>query len=206
MLLALGPASETVIAVVNRLISESVPPRRLPRLALAGGIPREHRVLVVIPAIITDAASVHALARNLERHYLANRERHAQFALLTDFADAASADCDGDAALLADATAAIDALESRYPPAPDAPRRFLLLHRQRSWSETEQQWIGWERKRGKLEQLIDLLAGATQHRVHRPRRAIATRGANGVRADARQRHRTATRRRCAIWWASPRIR
>ena len=158
LLLALGPASETVIAVVNRLISESVPPRRLPRLALAGGIPREHRVLVVIPAIITDVASVRALARNLEHHYLANRERHAQFALLTDFADASSANCDSDAALLTDATAAIDALESRYPSAPDAPRRFLLLHRQRSWSETEQKWIGWERKRGKLEQLINLLA------------------------------------------------
>ncbi len=158
LLLALGPASETVIAVVNRLISESVPPRRLPRLALAGGIPREHRVLVVIPAIITDVASVRALARNLEHHYLANRERHAQFALLTDFVDASSANCDSDAALLTDATAAIDALESRYPSAPDAPRRFLLLHRQRSWSETEQKWIGWERKRGKLEQLINLLA------------------------------------------------
>ena len=38
------------------------------------------------------------------------------------------------------------------------PRRFLLLHRNRHWSETEQRWIGWERKRGKLMQLVGWLA------------------------------------------------
>ena len=54
--------------------------------------------------------------------------------------------------------AAVDALESRYPPAADMPRRFLLLHRDRRWSESEQRWIGWERKRGKLIELIEWLA------------------------------------------------
>jgi cyclic beta-1,2-glucan synthetase len=33
------PASEAVVALVNRLVSESVPAARLPRLALAGGHP-----------------------------------------------------------------------------------------------------------------------------------------------------------------------
>ncbi len=52
ILLTLLPASEAVIAIVNRLISESVPPRRLPRLAFSDGIPAEHRVLVVIPSML----------------------------------------------------------------------------------------------------------------------------------------------------------
>ncbi len=159
--LAVWPASEAVIAVVNRLISESVPPRRLPRLALAEGIPPEHRVLVVVPAMLTSLAAVQALAHQLERHHLANNEPHAQFALLSDFADADAAQAEGDAALLAAAVAAVDGLEARYPPTdPAAPRRFLLLHRARLWSESEQRWIGWERKRGKLEQLVEMLAGA----------------------------------------------
>jgi cyclic beta-1,2-glucan synthetase len=34
----------------------------------------------------------------------------------------------------------------------------LLLHRPRSWSATERRWIGWERKRGKLEMLLRHLA------------------------------------------------
>jgi len=157
-LLALWPASETVIAGVNRLISESVQPRRLPRLALARGIPPEHRVMVVLPALLSDSATVQSLVRRLERHHLANRETHAQFALLTDFADALQATTSGDAALLAEARAAIEALEGRCAPDAGQPRRFLLLHRHRRWCESEQRWIGWERKRGKLEQLATLLA------------------------------------------------
>ena len=159
-LLALWPASETVIAAVNRLISESVPPCRLPRLDLAAGIPSEHAVLVVLPALINNSATIQALVRRLERHHLANREPHAQFGLLTDFADAATEHTDNDLQLLAEAREAIEALEARHPRRADEPRRFLLLHRQRQWSASEQRWIGWERKRGKLEQLVALLGGA----------------------------------------------
>ena len=53
--LMLFPASEAVVAVINRLISESARPQHLPRLALAQGIPPEHRVMVVMPAMLTGA-------------------------------------------------------------------------------------------------------------------------------------------------------
>lgn len=161
-LLAFWPASEAVMAVVNRLISESLPPQRLPRLALAEGIPLEHRVLVVIPCMLGDGAGVQALVRQLELHYLANREPQAQFALLSDFADASTPHTPGDAALLQTAQAALEALELRHSAAPLAlGRRFLLLHRERRWSDSEQCWMGWERKRGKLEQLVQVLAADT---------------------------------------------
>jgi cyclic beta-1,2-glucan synthetase len=170
ILLVLWPASEAVIAVVNRLVSESVPPRGLPRLALPDGIPPQHHVLVVVPAMLTSQAGVRSLVAQLERHHLANVERHAQFALLSDYADAAAQFTPGDLPLLAQALSGVDALEARYPSgAPidaahgPAPRRFLLLHRDRQWSDSEQRWIGWERKRGKLEQLVSLLAGGSHH-------------------------------------------
>ena len=158
--LAVWPVSEAVIAVLHRLISESVAPQRLARLALADGVPPAHRVLVVIPALLTDAAGIAGLVRQLELHYLANSEQHAQFALLSDFADADAARREGDSALLDAAVAALDALEERYAngTAWALGRRFLLLHRERTWSPTEQCWLGWERKRGKLEQLLGVLA------------------------------------------------
>ncbi len=158
-LLALLPASEVAVGLLNRLISESLPPRRLPRLALAGGIPPEHRVLVVMPVLLDSADSARELAHRLERHHLANREAHAQFALLSDFADAAKADTDADIPLLQEAVAQIDALNARHAAAPGEPLRFLLLHRPRRWSGSEQRWMGWERKRGKLEQLMARLSG-----------------------------------------------
>ena len=150
------PASEAVIAVINRLISESARPHHLPRLALADGIPAEHRVLVVIPGMLTDAASTRALVHRLHLHHLANPERHAQFALLTDWADADTAQRATDDALLADAVQQVRALNERY--LGDTTPRFIVLHRHREFSPTEQRWIGWERKRGKLEQLVAALA------------------------------------------------
>ncbi|MDP2368100.1 GH36-type glycosyl hydrolase domain-containing protein [Rhodoferax sp.] len=159
--LMLWPASEAVVAVINRLISESARPDHLPRLALAQGIPPEHRVLVVIPGMLTSAPSVRELVHRLTLHYLANPEREAQFALLSDWADADAAHRDGDAALLDSAAQQLRALNQRYPrpqAQADAPPRFILLHRERQFCQTEQRWIGWERKRGKLEQLVAALA------------------------------------------------
>ncbi len=160
-LLMLFPASEAVVAVVNRLISESLRPDHLPRLALLGGIPPEHRVLVVIPAMLTGSASARELAHRLRLHYLANPERHTQFALLTDWADADTARCATDQSLLDDATERVRQLNALYPfkdaDVNTAPR-FILLHRERLFCETEQRWIGWERKRGKLELLVAAVA------------------------------------------------
>jgi len=163
-LLMLFPASEAVVALLNRLISESARPTLLPRLALAAGIPPAHRVMVVVPAMLGSAAGIASLVRRLHLHQLANPEPQAQFALLSDWADADAATHPGDAASLDLARQQIDALNLRHPrPADEAggAPRFILLHRQRVFCETEQRWIGWERKRGKLEQLVAALAEGT---------------------------------------------
>ena len=157
-LLMVFPASEAVVAVVNRIISESSRPERLPRLALAAGIPAEDAVLVVIPAILSKPASAVELAHQLQLHYLANPESNAQFGLLTDWSDAAQQSTATDAPLLAAAVDRIDALNRLYPSEAGRAPRFVLLHRERRYAESEQRWMGWERKRGKLEQLLALLA------------------------------------------------
>ena len=153
------PASEAVAALMYRLIAESTRIQPLPRLDFAHGIPAEHHTLVVMPTMLTSTASNANLVNRLELHWLASREAHAQFALLTDWADATQAEAPADQALLDDALQRLAALNQRYPAAGDGTTpRFLLLHRARTWSPTESRWIGWERKRGKLELLIRLLA------------------------------------------------
>ena len=159
VLLMLLPASEAVVAVIHRLISESARPQLLPRLALAEGIPDTHRVMVVIPALLGSAAGTARLAHRLHLHALANPEPQAQFALLTDWADAPAVQAAGDEDLLADALQHIEQLNATAPVPHGAPPRFLLLHRHRQYCATEDRWLGWERKRGKLEQLLALLAG-----------------------------------------------
>ena len=67
----------------------------------------------------------------------------------------------GDEELLEAARAGIRALNARHgKPAGGGGERFFLLHRRRLWSEAERRFIGWERKRGKLQELNRLLRGA----------------------------------------------
>src|SRR3546814_7549524 len=82
-----------------------------------------------------------------------------QFALLSDWPDAASETVEGDEKLLQTAVEAIARLNCRHAPAPGGDR-FLLLHRRRVWNESQRLWVGRERKRGKLHELNRLLRGA----------------------------------------------
>ncbi|KOE08498.1 hypothetical protein ACS85_23795, partial [Vibrio parahaemolyticus] len=54
----------------------------------------------------------------------------------------------------------IEQLNQRYEEGPSGPR-FILLHRRRLFNPSENVWMGWERKRGKLHELNRLLRGAT---------------------------------------------
>jgi cyclic beta-1,2-glucan glucanotransferase len=153
------PASEVAIALVQRLAARLAPPRRMPRLELSGGVPEEGRTLVVVPTLLTSVAGVERQLEHLEVLALGNLDPHVHFAILGDYADAAAREEAGDAAILAAARGGIEALNARL--GEGRADRFFLFHRARQWNEGERVWMGWERKRGKLEELNRLLRGAT---------------------------------------------
>ena len=160
-ILALAPASDLAMALVNRVVTNVLGPRPLPRLDLDEGVPPRLRTLVVVPMLLTSEADVEAQVGGLEVHYLGNREGDLRFALLSDWLDAPTEHVPGDDELLAAAAAAIDRLNERHGEAPGGGARFLLFHRKRAWNEAEGCWMGWERKRGKLHELNALLRGST---------------------------------------------
>jgi cyclic beta-1,2-glucan synthetase len=157
-LLALVPASEFAVTLINVAVTHLLKPRALPKLEFVDGVPTRFQTLVVIPTLLTSEKSLHAHIERLEIHYLANPEPGLQFALLTDFTDARQEEMPVDAPLLARARTAIADLNARYT-GPEG-ERFLLLHRPREWNPMQQVWMGWERKRGKLLELNRLLRGA----------------------------------------------
>ena len=53
--------------------------------------------------------------------------------------------------------ALIEGLNSALPRGGPSP--FFLFHRHRIYNESEGRWMGWERKRGKLLDLNQLLRG-----------------------------------------------
>ena len=123
--------------------------------------PRICGPLVAVPMLLTNESEVEDLVNSLEVHYLANREGDVRFALLSDWLDADTEEVPGDDDLLGAAAAAIDQLNERHGEAPGGGDRFLLLHRTRRWNEAEGRWMGWERKRGKLEELNAVFRGST---------------------------------------------
>ena len=154
-LLTLIPASDIALTVLNWDLTHFFPPRLLPRMDTADGIPENAATFVVVPTIFLNELQVHQLVERLEVHYLANHDDQVYFALLSDFPDAESEETPTDSHLLAIAQSGIDALNQRH-----GIERFHLFHRGRQWNPGENKWMGWERKRGKLEEFNRLLRGA----------------------------------------------
>jgi cyclic beta-1,2-glucan synthetase len=158
-LVACIPASDLAVALINRTVTELLGPQTLPRLELPEGIPTALRTLVVIPTLLASDAEIEEQVGQLELHYLANPSGAIHFALLSDWMDAPTETMRADDRLLETAVEGIARLNRRHGPAPEAGARFLLFHRRRVWNESEGRWMGWERKRGKLQELNTLLLG-----------------------------------------------
>jgi cyclic beta-1,2-glucan synthetase len=155
-----APASDVAVALVNRAVTALVGGMLLPGLELRDGIPRELRTFVVVPMMLADKSEIERQIERLEVHHLSSPDDNFAFALLSDWRDSASEHDARDDSLLNEAVAGIARLNTRYGPAGNSAR-FFLLHRRRVWNEGEGTWIGWERKRGKLHELNLLLRGAT---------------------------------------------
>jgi cyclic beta-1,2-glucan synthetase len=152
--------SALAVSLVNLFVTLVLAPRSLPRLDFSLGIPFVHRTMVVVPTLLSRAQEIDDLLEALEIRYLGNRDPNLFFALLTDFRDAPERTLPDDDALLAHARAGVQALNEAYRE--DRPCIFYLFHRPRVWNPYEQVWMGYERKRGKLEQFNAVLRGGEQ--------------------------------------------
>jgi cyclic beta-1,2-glucan synthetase len=157
-LLGSVPAIDSAVSLVNQGVTRQFGVTQIPGLELRGALPSHLRTLVVVPTLLTRPKAITEQVERLEIHHLASIGGEIQFALLSDWPDAASETVEGDEALLQTAAEAIARLNRRHAPAPGGDR-FLLLHRRRVWNESQRLWIGWERKRGKLHELNRLLRG-----------------------------------------------
>ena len=153
------PCSDLAIALVNRFVTAVLGPRALPRMELKEGVPEQLRTMVVMPVLLMGLASIKEQIDRLEIHFLANADGDLRFALLSDWLDAPSEHMPGDEEPLAAAAAGIESLNQRHGPAPGGGQRFFLFHRKRVWNPSQSKWMGWERKRGKLEELNRFLRG-----------------------------------------------
>ncbi len=158
VLLGLILANDIAVSLVNQLVTAFLPPRTLPKLDLhEHGVPPEFRTAVVVPTLFGSVEAVHEALENLEVQFLANREAHLHFAVLSDFTDSPTETREDDAAIIAAAVEGVEALNARY--AEGKRDAFYLFHRPRRWNPREDVWMGWERKRGKLAEFNRFVLG-----------------------------------------------
>jgi hypothetical protein len=154
--LILMPAAQAAVDFMNNLTSSILPPRPLPKLDFSEGIPDDCTTMVAVPTLLLNESQVRGLVADLEIRFLANRDRNLTFALLTDWPDASAERTEND--FLADlCTGLIEDLNTRYGQSGRTP--FYLFHRHRIFNPAEGSWMGWERKRGKLLDLNQVLRG-----------------------------------------------
>ncbi|SER82231.1 GH36-type glycosyl hydrolase domain-containing protein [Salipaludibacillus aurantiacus] len=155
-IIILLPASEWAVTAAHWMIERVTRPMPLLRYDLSEGVPEDAKTMVVIPVIWSQPEEVEKLSERLELHYLANKDSNIHFALLGDFKDSHKKQADGDRALLNTAQQEIARLNKTYPDS-----SFHLFHRKRVWNQSENIWMCWERKRGKLVEFVELLKGKT---------------------------------------------
>ncbi|SDJ07529.1 GH36-type glycosyl hydrolase domain-containing protein [Aliiruegeria lutimaris] len=149
------PASIMAVTLTNWIVTRIVPPRILPKMDFRDGLPDGLLGAVIVPVILHSPEEVPPLIAQLERHWLTNPDPRLRFTLLSDFADATEEAMPGDTAIEAALLTGIRSLNTRH--GEGAP--FVLLHRHRRWNGAEDVWMGWERKRGKIEEFNEFLHG-----------------------------------------------
>jgi cyclic beta-1,2-glucan synthetase len=156
-LAVLLPASEIAITFVNWIVTKVQKPTVFVRLELKEGIPDNLRTIVVIPAIISNEKRVAELLETMENHYISNREKNLYFALIGAFKDFGEAKADDDGKILRATFDGIRNLNRKY--AQNESDIFYFYHRIRKYNESDDNWTGWERKRGALMEFNDILLG-----------------------------------------------
>jgi len=156
MLILLIPVSQAAVQLLNYFITNVLPAEPLPKLDFSKGIPDDCVTLVAIPTLLLNEEQVRRLVEEIEVRFLGNHDRNLHFAIVSDLPDAHQP-APEDSALVALVSKLIEGLNARY--SLKGSGKFLHLHRHRVYNPREGGWMGWERKRGKLLDLNQLLRG-----------------------------------------------
>ena len=158
-LIFLIPASEFTIQVAQYILSKIVKPKLIPKLDFSNGIDKEHSTMVVIPTIIKSKEKVQELMKKLEVYYLANQSENIYFTLLGDCSESDKREEEFDKEVIEEGQKQVRLLNDKYQQKEEKLQIFQFIYRKRVLNESENSYLGWERKRGMLNQFNEYLLG-----------------------------------------------
>ena len=138
------------------IVQKTVEPKVLPRFNFAKTISPEASTIIAMPTIINSTEKLDKMIRKMEITYLANRSENMYYMLVGDCTSSNKEYIDLDAKVVKYGKKLIDELNAKYP---SEHKLFNFMYRKRVYSESEECYMGWERKRGALTELNMLLLG-----------------------------------------------
>ena len=148
-LIAILPVENIVTKTLQYFLSKIV------KLDFQNGVPEEYTTMVVIPTILKNKNQVEKLLKKLEVFYIANKSDNLYFTLLGDCSASNKELEDFDSEIIEAGIAKIQELNERYPDIKFS--KFNFIYRKRTWNEKEGKFLGWERKRGLINQFNEYI-------------------------------------------------
>ena len=158
-LVILVPVSEFVIQVINKVFGMLFKCKPLPKLDYSKEIPKDKATMVVIPTIVKNREKIDEIFEKLESYYLANRTNNLFFSLLGDCFENDKSEHEKDREIADYGIKKAAELNNKYK-----KPLFYFVYRQRVYSESEDKYIGYERKRGGLLHFNKLLLNTMSQR------------------------------------------
>ena len=163
------PMSQIVIDLFNQLLYKIHKPVNTFKIKFKDGlIPKEYATMVIMPTILKNKARTIELLEQLEIYYLSNINRASEgqrlesrpqnifYTLIGDAAAGPNEVMPWDDEVAEAGLAKVKELNAKY----GAPI-FNFVYRKRAWSDGENCWLGYERKRGAILHFNDLVLGNT---------------------------------------------
>ena len=164
-ILFLIPSSEVIIQIIQAILSKTVKPKLIPKMDFSNGIDEDNTTMVVIPTIVKSKEKVAEMFKKLEVYYLANKSPNLYFTLLGDCSESNMQEEKFDIEVIQEGLNQVERLNKKYQN--QYFPIFNFIYRKREWNEKEGSYLGWERKRGMLNQLNQyILQGKNPFRIN----------------------------------------
>ncbi|MFQ8988726.1 MAG: hypothetical protein ACLR6T_08590, partial [Intestinibacter sp.] len=141
--------------MIQTILGKIVKPKLIPKMYFEKEVPKEYATFVVIPTIVKNADKVKEMMKKLEVYYLANKSENLYFALLGDCSSGKNETEIFDQEVIEAGLQMTKKLNQKY--AKSEFPKFHFLYRARTWNAKEECYLGWERKRGLLNQFNEIV-------------------------------------------------
>ena len=154
-IISIIPIENIVTKTTQYILSKIVKPKVIPKLDFQNGIPEEYATVVAIPTILNSKEKVKKLMEKLEVYYIANKSDNLYFTLLGDCTTENTENAPFDDEVIKEGIEQTQKLNEKYPDTKFP--KFNFIYRKRTWNDKEEAYMGWERKRGALNQFNEYL-------------------------------------------------